>query len=260
VALESKYTPPTVDGVAVPCSITFWVRFALRPSGSEGILKAELEKLKSAVAARDPQAQMQYALLKTGWVNLNPEKENISPFLIEAAQAGLPTAQFSVGFYTLRGLYVTRDRAKGLRWLELAANKGHHDAEVMLATELLRVKPDAADVARARELLEKAAAADHAGAMYFLADLLLEAGSAPADPRRSLELLGDVMKDLEDDPSAYEVRAAALSQTGAFEGAIAAQKRAVAKARKLDWDVAPQEERLALYTNGQPWTRRLLDY
>jgi hypothetical protein len=130
----------------------------------------------------------------------------------------------------------------------------------MLATELLRVKPDAADVARARELLEKAAAADHAGAMYFLADLLLEAGSAPADPRRSLELLGDVMKDLEDDPSAYEVRAAALSQTGAFEGAIAAQKRAVAKARKLDWDVAPQEERLALYTNGQPWTRRLLDY
>jgi TPR repeat protein len=199
-------------------------------------------------------------LLKTGWVNLNPEKENISPFLIEAAQAGLPTAQFSVGFYTLRGLYVTRDRAKGLRWLELAANKGHHDAEVMLATELLRVKPDAADVARARELLEKAAAADHANAKYFLADLLLEAASAPADPRRSLELLGDVMKDLEDDPSAYEVRAAALSQTGAFEGAIAAQKRAVAKARKLDWDVAPQEERLALYTKGQPWTRRLLDY
>jgi TPR repeat protein len=258
VAFESKFTAPIVDGVAVPCSITFWVRFAMRPSDNERVLKAELEKLKSDVAARDPLAQMQYALLKTGWANLNRENENIAPFLIEAAQAGLPTAQFSVGFYALRGLYVTRDRAKGLRWLEMAASKGHHDAEVMLATELLRASPDAADVARARELLEKASTGDHVNAKYFLADLLLEAGSA--DPRRSLELLGDVMKYLAEDPSASEVRAAALSQTGDFDAAIAAQKRALARARKLHWDVAPQEERLALYSKNQPWTQRLLDY
>jgi TPR repeat protein len=260
VAFESAYKAPIVDGVAVPCYLTFWVRFALRPADTERVLRAELEKLKTGVTAGDPLAQMQYALLKTGWVNLNRENENIAPLLIEAAQAGLPTAQFSVGFYSLAGLNVTRDRAKGLRWLELAADKGHHDAEVMLATELLRARPGAADVARARDLLEKAAAADHVSARYFLADLLLEAGAAPADPRRSLELLGEVMKYLEQDPSAFEVRAAALSQTGDFKAAVAAQKRALARARKLHWDVAPQEERIALYSKNQPWTRRLLDY
>jgi TPR repeat protein len=260
MAFQSKFKAPQVDGVTVPCTITFWHRFYLQSSDTEQVLKAELKKLKADVTARDPMAQMQYALLKTGWPNLNREKENIAPLLIEAAQAGLPTAQFSVGFYTLGGLSVVRDRAKGLRWLEMAANKGHHDAAVMLATELLRKSPDSSDVARARTLLETAAAGDSMSAKYFLADLLLEAGSAPADPRRSLELLGDVMKYLQEDPSAFEVRAAALSQRGDFEAAIAAQKRALAKARKLHWDVAPQVERLALYSNSQPWTRRLLDY
>ncbi len=260
VAFDSTYKVPIVDGVAVPCTVTFWVRFALRPADTERVLKTQLDKLKTDVTAGDPQAQMQYALLKTGWVNLNRENENIAPLLIEAAQAGLPTAQFSVGLYALAGLYVTRDRAKGLRWLELAANKGHHDAEVTLATELLRARPDAADVARARGLLEKAVAGDHVSARYFLSDLLLEAGSAPADPRRSLELLGDVMKYVEQDPTAFEIRAAALSQTGDFGAAVAAQKRALARARKLHWDVAPQEERLALYSKNQPWTRRLVDY
>ncbi len=260
IAFQSKFKAPKVDGVAVPCTITFWFRFTLQSSDTERVLKKELEKLKADVAARDPLAQVQYALLKTGWPNLNREKENIAPMLIEAAQAGLPTAQFSVGFYTLGGMSVTRDRAKGLRWLEMAASKGHHDAAVVLATELLRNNPGSSDVARARNLLETAAAGDNMSGKYFLADLLLEAGSAPADPRRSLELLGDVMKHLQEDPSAFEVRAAALSQTGDFEGAIAAQKSALAKAKKLHWDVAPQEERMALYSKNQPWTRRLLDY
>jgi len=51
------------------------------------------------------------------------------------------------------------------------------------------------------------------------------AGSVSADPRRSLELLDAVKAHVDEDPSAFEIRAAASSQTGDFEGAIAAQKR-----------------------------------
>jgi hypothetical protein len=207
-------------------------------------------------------AQLHFAMLTTGWPNLNPDENNMAPLFIEAAQAGLPTAQFAVGYISLGGWGVIPNRDKAIRWLELAANAGHHDAQVVLATELLRTKPDAAEVARARDLLEKAAAGGNWNAKYFLGDLLLgdASGAIGADPRRSLELLDEVMKIMEDDPSAFEIRAAALSQTGDFDGAVSAQKRAVARARKLRWDMQPQEERLARYSNGEAWTQRLLDY
>ncbi len=262
-AFEFNYENPSVEGARVPCTVNFWIRFT--PSAAakhERQLAEELAKLNQGVADRDPVAQLRAAMLMTGWPNLNPDEKNVAPLFIEAAQAGLPTAQFAVGYITLGGWGVVPNREKANRWLELAANAGHHDAEVVLATELLRMKPDAADVARARELLEKAAAGGNWNAKYFLADLLLgdASGAISADPHRSLELLGEVMETMEDDPSAFEIRAAALSQAGDFDAAVSAQKRALARARKLRWDARPQEQRLARYSKSEAWTQRLLDY
>jgi TPR repeat protein len=261
VAFDSGYeVSNSRDGAA--CSVSFWVRFKMATAKNEGVLEDEVAKLKEGVAARDPTAQLQYALLNTGWPNLNRDAKNMAPLFIEAAQAGLPTAQFSLGLASIKGWGVVRDRAKGIRWLEIAANAGHHDARVLLATEILRSKPDAGGVTRARDLLEKAVAGGNFNAQYFLADLLLgdTAASVPADPRRSLELLGAVMSAVENDPAAFEVRAAAMSQTGDFAGAVAAQQRAVARARKMKWDVEPQEARLARYLKNEAWTQRLLVY
>ncbi len=261
IAFDTVYVTPVIDGVRVPCSVSYWVRFALLGAEKERLLATELERLKKGVAAGDPTAQLEYALLSTGVLDLNVEGKNMAPLFIKAAQAGLPTAQFSVGLITLKGWGVNRDRAKGVRWLAIAANAGQLDAQVTLATELLRSKPDANDAARIRDLLEKSAAGGNTNARFFLADQLLGgAGSAPAGPRRSLELLDAVKAHVDDDPTAFEIRAAALSQTGDFEGAIAAQKRALFRARKMRWDLAPLEDRLALYQKNQSWTQPLLVY
>jgi TPR repeat protein len=262
VAFDSGYKISNSGAADAGCSVSFWVRFKISTSKNERLLEEEITKLKEGVAARDPTAQLQYALLNTGWPNLNREARNMAPLFIGAAQAGLPTAQFSVGLISIKGWGVVRDRAKGIRWLEIAANAGHHDARVLLATEILRSKPDAGGITRARDLLEKAVAGGNFNAQYFLADLLLgdTASTIPADPRRSLELLGAVMSAVENDPAAFEIRAAAMSQTGDFAGAVAAQQRAVSRARKMKWDVAPQEARLARYLQNEAWTQRLLVY
>jgi TPR repeat protein len=54
------------------------------------------------------------------------------------AQAGDPDAQFQVGVAYLEGRGAPPSRGEALRWLERAAEQGHLDAKVLLASLLLR--------------------------------------------------------------------------------------------------------------------------
>jgi hypothetical protein len=51
-----------------------------------------------------------------------------------------------------------------------------------------------------------------------------------------------------------EIRAAALAQSGNFNAAQKAQKSAARTAKKLGWNTAPQEARLAEYAAGKAWS------
>jgi TonB family protein len=260
VALNTGYEAPKENGVAVPCTITFKVKFTFRDEGAPAKLAQEVEKLRTAAEAGDPMSQFQYAALLTGWAELNPGQQDMSPLFLKAAQAGIRSAQFFVG----RGLLLRREPAeyaKGLLWLGMAADAGQQDAQIELATELLRRKSGAEDTARARALLEKAVAGGSREAGYYLADLLIgEADPAQRDPQRALDLISEVYAIKDDDPTTLEIRAAAFSQLGKFTDAARVQSNALQKAKKLGWDAGPQSQRLELYRKDQAWTQRLLVY
>ena len=95
----------------------------------------------------------------------------------------------------------------------------------------------------------------------FLA-ALLAAGpeSDRRDPRRALSLLENVMRDVDVDPSSFEIRAAAHAMIGDFDEAQRDQKKAMAVAKKLGWDPKPLQERQDRYAAHQTWTGELMVY
>jgi hypothetical protein len=60
------------------------------------------------------------------------------------------------------------------------------------------------------------------------------------------------------DPTMFEIRAAAQAASGAFADAVGSERRAIDMATKLNWDLAPLNERLAHYESRQPWYGDLL--
>jgi len=259
VAHDSGYAPLKENGVVMPCVLRFRVRFSM--SGSDfSELKKELVRLENLSDQGDPLSQFQFAMLKSSWNELNPERADFSHLVMKAAQAGLASAQYVVGIDAVDSR-IPGNREKGIAWLERSAAAGLQDAQVALALDRMRGVPDADDVVQARELLEKAVSGGHEEGGYYLADLLNgETVPAKRDPARVAKLVDDAFVVREQDPSIMEVRAVALSQLGDFAGAIRLQTTAISNARRMHWDVAPMQERLALYEKNQPWVGRVLVY
>lgn len=259
VALNSAFSLPDESGARVPCNVTFSAHFAKANLQDEQEARKKLVPLKAAAEAGDPAAQLQYAVIMKAWRVMNPKGENFTWMIVRAAQAGLPSAQYVMGFGALNGAWFRKDREKGVRWLEMAIAGGQIEARVDLAKALLRDKPGSESIPRARELLEAAAQAGSKDGRYFLADLLLgDPDASRRDPGRALKMLLEEYR-LED-PSLYELRAAAYSQTGDFGKAVNNAKEALAMARRLKWDVTPLAERQALYESRQSWVGLLLTY
>ena len=247
------------NGKRAPCNVTLVTRFSSPNLQNEREVKAQLVPLKASAEAGDPAAQMQFVVITKGWQALNPTGEDYTWMMVRAAQAGLPAAQYALGFGALNGVWFRKDRAKGIRWLEMATASKQFEARVDLAKALLRDNPGPGSMARSRELLEEAAKNGSKDGRYFLADLLLgDPDPARRDPRRALKILLDDYR-LED-PGTFELRAAAYSQTGDFEKAGSNAKTALNMARRLGWDVTPLAERVARYQEKQPWAGLLLTY
>ncbi len=261
LAFDNKYIPPRENGVAISCTIRFKVIFNISVNGAKPAASTELKKstaeTKSKAEAGDPSAQLLYGLLLETRPELNADQENVTSWYVKAAQAGVPIAQYMVGIRSLAGV----DEAKGLRWLQIAADAGQPDAQLALANYLLRRQPDSETLAKARSLLEKAAGSDSRDAKYQLAALLATAPDGELrDPKRAIDLINQVMQYVDFDPTAFEIRAAAEAMLGDFEAALADQKTALEKANKFRWDVAAQQDRLASYRASTPWTGDLFAY
>lgn len=90
--------------------------------------------------------------------------------LRRAAEHGLPAAAYHLGLLYRRGAAgVHVDRVAALRWMQQAAEAGLPDAQFILGQMLAAGEGVPADPARARAWFEQAAEHDHAGASLELA-------------------------------------------------------------------------------------------
>jgi TonB family protein len=204
-------------------------------------------------------AQLLYGLLLAGLPQLGHPRSDAVPWFLKAAQAGSRSGQYMLGSSLLLGMGCHCEENKGQVWLRQAAAADQSNAQVTLAEYALRGTPDAANTKLAAVWLERAAASgDHDGMYYLSALLAATPVEAIRDPKRALSLLDRVKADVSTDPTMFEIRAAAQAASGAFAEAVGSERRAIAIATKLSWDLAPLSERLARYASMQAWYGDLL--
>ncbi|MGH8297389.1 MAG: energy transducer TonB, partial [Steroidobacteraceae bacterium] len=241
---------------------TLYIQNGAPPNSDYKELQYIARKLKIDVDKdNDPRSDLYYGLLIEGAPQLEKSPTSGLTWLVKAAQSGLPLAQFQVGYRLLIGLECRPDLAKALEWLHMAAAQHQTSADLVLAARLLQGTPNAAATARAKEWLEQAVAGGNSYGEMYLAALLATAPDAQLrDPARALSLLKKVYADVHENPTATEIRAAAQAAEGDFAGAVQSERKAIADAGKLGWDLSPLEQRLALYQARKPWHGNLLAF
>jgi uncharacterized protein len=255
VALGSGYSPQMENGVAVPCTMRFRVKFRHVAASEQFTDEASIQmlaELKAKAAGDDPNSQLLYSLIMMVRPAPDPDPELSSRWLLRAAQAGLPAAQYLVGEKFVSAFGWGPEEEKAARWLEMAGNRGSGEASTALASYLLRPTHDTATRDRGFTWMQRAAESGHfEGRLFFAALLASWPDSSRRDPARALSLLDELEKEFEYDPLSFEIRAAALAAQGKFEEATAAQKRAFSKARRAGWDGKSQQARIEMYELGQ---------
>jgi TPR repeat protein len=204
---------------------------------------------------------MLYGMMIAGLPQLNQTRDRAVPWFLKAAQAGAPYAQFQIGTDLLLGRGCQCDSTKGEIWLEKAAQADQADAQVSLAEYLLRDKQNSEAVAGALVWLERAAKSGSAPAKMLLsAELAASPSTELRNPARALALAGNLEHDYREDPSLWEIRAAAEASRGNYRAAAKAEAKAIEEAGSLGWDLAQLQQRQTLYTSGKSWTGNLLDF
>ena len=263
VALASHYSAKTENGVRVPCSLLFKVKFRMKGGGPsvEDTNRKAVAEFKAKAMAGDPEAQIAYGVVLSMLTEFNKDNENPDAWFVKAAQAGIPAAQYLVGMRLLHDGWYLRDEAKGRFWLERAANSGSSDAQMVLASYLLRADADAATRSQGFDWMQRAAGTRNYEAKFLFASLLVSWPDASRrDPGRALELLKDAKISFDYDPAYFEIRAAALAAQGDFKAAKSAQENAVRRARNLKWETTRQQARLDAYSRGQPGEGELIPF
>jgi len=219
------------------------------------------KRMHERAIAGDPNSEFVYGMLLTAAPQLGADQASGLAWVVKAAQAGLPQAQFEVGFSLLGALGCRKDEAKALQWLHFAAAQNEPNAEVILATRALHGTPDASKLEEAASWLEKAAAQGNQNGRLYLAALLAAAPQpGMRNPVRALEMVSTESKDIGDDPVLYEIRAAAEANQGDFKRASDTEQEAISKARSLNWDLSPLEQRLIGYQSSKPYYGDLLEF
>jgi hypothetical protein len=241
------------------CAVPY--RFTLTGFMDWSGLEFYVNQVKRHATATDPNVELMYGLLLDGFPQLKQPVGAGLPWLVKAAQGGMPVAQYEVGFCLLMGACgCRRDERKGLIWLNMAAAVGEPESELTLAMHTLSGKPGAADLAGAKTLLNEAAQSGNDDAKLFLAALLAAAPQPELrDPRHALDLLQSIHGE-SDNPATFEIWAAAQAAAGDFPHAIRSEQKALRMAHRLAWDPGPLEQRLACYQAHNPWYGNLLTF
>ena len=68
------------------------------------------------------------------------------------------------------------------------------------------------------------------------------------------------MKEFHEDPSVWEIRAAAYAARGDYKNAGKDQAHAIKEASSLGWNLTALQQRQELYAANRSWNGDLLDY
>jgi hypothetical protein len=86
----------------------------------------------NALAARQGEADAEMAISKwflCGYESVFPKNEELAyEYGLRAAQSGLPTAEFALGYFNEIGMFVSVNLEKATEWYQKAANHGNQDA------------------------------------------------------------------------------------------------------------------------------------
>jgi len=259
------FAPAKKAGVVQPCSIRFKSLFRIKGTSDARVTEA-YQKAKPLAEAGDPVAQLYYGLLMFDREKAPFSEKSPRDWWLKAAQAGIPYAQYLIGVELVHidesgpGDAKAREIAKGLTWLKLSAANGRPEAKFALANYQIGTHPEALTDPVVFAWLEDAAKAGHRDGTLYLAALLATSPDAQRrDPARALTLVDTHKWDLDSDPTALEVMAAANAQSGKFADAVSLQNRAIRGAERFKWNTASLKARLAIYQAGKAWTGNLLD-
>jgi len=256
--LNTRFTPATRNGRAIESRLEAKTLFAIEGGGT--YVDADAFRLaRTAVDAGDGQAQYLLGLTATIDPALGISSARGGQLLIGAARGGDSDSQYWVGSQ-LRASVACHPQADGAVWLRHAAAGGNAAAQLLLAGDLLRTSPSAAEVAEARELLEKAAGADSYYVRKHVTALLAASPlEAARDPPTALAVANKLTAgDIQSDPQMFEAVAAAHAANGDFRAAVTQQQIAIQKARDLRWETRAMSERLSEYRHDRPWRGDLL--
>ena len=138
---------------------------------------AELEQI---ARQGDPHAQYLMGLLYRDGGLLVPDAVQAKHWLALSAQK-LPDAQYALGKLCLSDDPNIHDPAKGLYWLQQAADNGHEYAAYRLGKEYLTGENVSKDTAKAAAYMQRAAEQANPYAQYLLGKLYLMGDGIPKD-------------------------------------------------------------------------------
>jgi TonB family protein len=261
--LASEFAPKTVNGTAVPCAIRFKIKYVAHRAWekADADLATAMANAKTRAEAGDSAAAALYGLLLFGRPPKDASDKKPLDWYLQAAQAGIPSAQFLVGIDLMKldPSAPAAEVAKGRAWLTKAATAQQVDAQFALANYALVNEPGASSDPQVITWLDNSAKAGHHDGIVYLAALLAAGPDvAHRDPARALTLLHGVEKQITWDITALEVAAAAHAQLGNFDDAQREQELAIKNAHKLRWDETAMQARLRLYQAKQTWTGNLI--
>jgi TonB family protein len=261
--MRSTYLPARINGEPISASTSVLYNFVVNQAtiSEYGNLESRVKETKLKAEAGDPSAQMLYGMMLAGLPQLKQTYDKALPWFLKAAQAGAPYAQYQIGTGLLNGRGCQCDNVKGEIWLEKAAQADQSDAQVSLAEYLLKGNPSTEALQGAVVWLGRAAKQDNVAAKLLLSSILAANPAADIrDPARALALTDGMQHVYKEDPSFWEIRAAAFASRADFKAAIKAQSQAVSEATLLQWNLAPLQQRAALYAAHQPWRGDLLNF
>jgi uncharacterized protein len=261
--MRSVFLPARINGVPIASEVATFYRFVVENASLADYsnLQSRVEDEKKKAESGDPAAQMLYGMMLAGLPQLKQSYDRALPWFLKAAQAGAPYAQYQIGTALMQGRGCQCDERKGEIWLEKAAQADQADAQVTLAQYLLKDTANPQSLAGALVWLNRAAEHGNSSGKLMLAAVL---AASPAthviDPARALSLIDSLGHPYREDPSLWEIRAAANASRGSFDAAIKSQSEALTKATELGWDLTPLKQRMALYTAHQAWSGDLLAF
>jgi TPR repeat protein len=261
--MRSTFLPARINGQAISASMSMLYHFVNSSTtiSDYGSLESRVNATKHKAEAGDPSAQMLYGMMLAGLPQLKQTYDKAVPWFLKAAQAGAPYAQYQIGTGLLHGRGCQCDNIKGEIWLEKAAQADQADAQVSLAEYLLQGKPSTEALRGAVVWLERAVKQNNITAKLLLASILAaNPFEDMRDPARALVLTEGIQHTYKEDPSYWEIRAAAFASSDNYAAAIKAQSRALSEATRLGWDLAPLQQRASLYASRQPWRGDLLNF